>query len=271
MKLLVITTIISLILFSSCSQDAPVIPVDPNRSIGGNDDLRPDPNPEPTPPPPTPTPPPNLTAEVTIEPSSLSKGDTTLVYRKVFKVVGLNEPRSGHRNCDDAYQDQCTVNQQILWQFNTTEVNTVYPPELWDIGRVEMTASYYSIGNNGRTELICLLNEKVCSGKSITKIPRLGLPFLKILWRNHKFWTGRDEDHVKNQLFHDLLLGGQQGENLFIVRNHTIDFTRLFSMPPTQVQTLIRKNEGIHLSVTDDTFVEEPILKVFLKRRVPRN
>lgn len=268
MKLYVIL-ILAVLFYSSCSQDDPVIPVDPNRSIGGNDDLQPGPGPDPTPTP-EPTPAPPQTATVTLQPSSLSKGDTTLVYRKVFKVVGLNEPRE-HRNCHEQYSDKCTINQQILWQFDTSGINENYPSALWDIGKVEMTAGYYSVGKNHRTELLCLLNNKVCSGKAISKIPRLGLPFLKILWRNHKFWTGRDGDHVKNKLFHDTLLSGQINEELYVVPNHTFDFSRVFSLPATAVQTLIRKNDGVHLSVTDDTFVEDPILKVYLKRRVPRN
>ncbi len=273
MKLsLILSTLLLLCLFS-CSQDDPVIPIDPNSGIGGNNDLKPDPQPAPTPTPgpgPEPTPAPIEKLVLTIEPSSLNKGDTTLVYRKMFKVVGLGEPRSGHRNCDSRYPDHCSVNQQILWQFSTQELNENYPQELWDVGKVEMTASYYSVGKNHRTELLCLLNNQVCSGKAISRIPRLGLPFLKILWRNHKFWTGRDEDHVKNQLFHETLLAGQDGEEFYRVHNHTFDFSRVFSMPANQVQTLIRKNDGIHMSVTDDTYVEDPLLKIYLQRRVPR-
>jgi hypothetical protein len=272
MKLIIIIAGLSLMTLFSCSQDEAAIPIDPNTGIGGNDDLRPGPTPQPTPlPPPVPTPKPVENVVLTIEPSSLNKNDTTLVYRKMFNVVGLGEPRSGHRSCDSRYSEQCAVNQQILWQFSTEDINENYPQELWDVGKVEMTASYYSVGKNHRTELLCLLNNRFCSGKAISRLPRLGLPFLKILWRNHNFWTGRDEDHVRNQLFHDILLAGQDGEEFFRVSNHTLDFSRFFSMHANQVQTLVRKNDGIQMSVTDDTFVEDPILKVYLKRRVPRN
>lgn len=270
MKLLVILiTLFSLLSLTSCNSDDPTIPTGPNSGVGGNDDLNPGPDPTPDPTPtPTPTPPPTEKVVIELQPSDLNKDDTTLVYRKMFKPVQLGEPRK-HRHCDDDHKDTCVVNRQVLFQFSTTSLNETYEQELWDVTKVTLKANYYSIGKNHRTELLCLLNNRLCTGKAISKIAGLNIPFIKLLWRNQKFWIGRDEDHVMNDVFHQELLSGKVNDNLFIRKDLTFDIARTFILPATDLQTLVRKNEGIHFSVTDDTFVEDPVLTIHLKRRLP--
>lgn len=269
-KLIFLLTLVPLLTFTSCSDESQ-LPIDP-LAIGGNDDLNPDPgpgdgdNPAPTP---TPTPPPqNQRVTITLEPSDLNKDDTNIVYRSYIKAVGLNEPRK-HRKCPDNFKNQCVVNRQILFQFNVDEINKDYPQELWDITFIELKADYYSLGEKYRTELLCVLNNKICSGKAITKIAGIDIPFVKLLWRNPRFWRGRDENHVVSESFHAELLSGKVQKDFFIRKNLTMSLSRTFNLADTELQTLVRKNEGIQMSVTDDTYVEFPTLKIGLKRRVP--
>lgn|GEM_PF-2531483 len=264
MKLLI--TLLLMTLLFSCQQDETTIPKSPNRDVSGNDDLNPTPTPTPVPPP---TPPPLQTEVLILQPSDLNKNDTNIVYRKMFKPVGLNETRDDHRFCHKDFKDKCVVNRQVLFQFSTTSINSSFPSELWDITKIELTANYYSVGKNQRTELLCLLNNRRCSGKAISNVIGLKVPFLKILWRNNKFWIGRDEDHVINDKFHQALLDGKLDEGIFVRQNLAIDLARFLSLPSTEIQTLVRKNEGIQFSVTDDTFVEEPILTIHFRRRLP--
>lgn len=255
----------------SCSNDS-ASPIDP-LAIGGNDDLNPNPgdgrddgNPDPTP---TPGPPPaNERVVLTLQPSDLHKDDTTIVYRSFIKPIGLNEPRD-HRDCPDNYKDQCVVNRQILFQFNTEPLNETYPQELWDVTFVELKADYYSSGEKHRTELLCILNIKLCSGKAKSKIAGIKIPFGKLLWRNSKFWRGRDDDHLVNEAFHSELLNGKVQKNFFVRKDLRMNLTRIFNLPNTEIQTLVRKNEGIQFSVTDDTYVDSPILTIGLQRRLP--
>lgn len=267
MKNLIILSF-ALLLLASCNSDDPIIPTGPNSDVGGNDDLNPGPVPNPTPTPTPPPPPINETVNLELLPSDLNKDDTTLVYRKMFKTVQLGENRD-HRHCDDDYKSTCIVNRQVLFQFNVEDINKNYPSELWDVTRVSLKANYYSVGKNERTELLCILNNRLCSGKAISKIAGLKIPFIKILWRNGQFWIGRDEDHVMNDIFHKALLDGEIHEKLFIRKDLTLDLSRTFNMQPPALQTLVRKSEGVHFSVTDDTYVEDPVLSVSLKRRLP--
>lgn len=271
-KLIFVTTLLPLLTLLSCSNGSDV-PVDP-LAIGGNDDLNPDPgpgdgdNPGPNPTP-TPTPPPgDQTVSITLEPSDLHKDDTTIVYRSYIKAVGLNEPRK-HRNCPDNFKNQCVVNRQILFQFNVEDLNETYPQELWDITSIELKGDYYSVGEKYRTELLCILNNKVCSGKAITKIAGLNIPFVKLLWRNPRFWRSRDEDHVVSEAFHTELLNGKVQKDFFVRKGLFMNLSRTFNLANTEIQTLVRKNESIHFGVTDDTYVEFPSLKINLKRRLP--
>lgn len=259
---------ILILLVSSCSNDAPVV-TDP-LAVGGNDDLNPNPVPTPLPNPiPTPGPEPEpITKSFTLQPSDLHKDDTTLVYRSYIKAIGLNEPRD-HRKCPDEYNSQCVLNRQVLFQFITHDLNSNYPQELWDVTDIELKADYYSLGKKYRTELLCLLNNKLCTGKAMTKIAGLNIPFIKILWRNPSFWTGRDEDHVVNDWFHGELLKGKVLDDFFVRRDLILNLQRHLNMPTTSIQTLLRKNEGIQFTVTDDTYVENPILSIKLKRRLP--
>jgi len=64
-------------------------------------------------------------------------------------------------------------------------------------------------------------------------------------------------------------LDGKLDEGIFVRQNLAIDLARFLSLPSTEIQTLVRKNEGIQFSVTDDTFVEEPILTIHFRRRLP--
>ncbi|MCF8060235.1 MAG: hypothetical protein K9K67_13120 [Bacteriovoracaceae bacterium] len=264
MKLLVISLFILFV--SSCQKDQSPIPTNTGRDVSGNDDLSPTPTPVPAP---VPTTPPLEEEVVSLQPSDLNKNDTNVVYRKMFRPIGLNEPRDDHRFCHPDYKDRCVVNRQVLFQFSTTFINENYPSELWDILKINLTANFYSVGKNQRTELLCLLNNRVCSGKAISQVIGLKVPFLKILWRNHKFWIGRDEDHVLNDKFHHELIAGAVDETIYIRENLSMDLKEFLSLATTDMQTLVRKNEGIKFSVTDDTYVEDPILTIRLRRRHP--
>lgn len=257
-------------LIGACSEESPN-PVNMMPPVVDNDDLNPQPPPSdgPSPAPgPGPTPAPPEVVTLNIDPSELNKNDTTIVYRGFIKPVGLKEPRK-HKKCPDRFENQCLINRQVLFQFNLEEINQSYPQELWDVSSIELHADYFSFGEKYRTELFCILNLKKCSGKAITKIAGLNIPFIKVLWRNPKFWRGRDEDHIMNELFHIELLNGKLHEGIYIRKGLIMDLTRTFNIPDTALQTLVRKNNNLQFTVTDDTFVEFPNLQINLRRRLP--
>jgi len=236
-----------------------------NDGTGGQGNIAPQPTPTPLPDP-TPEPPPNTPQikTVTFLASDLNEADANMVYKKRIEPIQLAVAVED-KDCHQEHQSKCIKNRQVLFQFNIEEINKLYPSYLWDILSFELKASYFSVSAGLSHELICLLNNKVCSGVEIDKYGGLRFPFI---WRNSKFWTNNPKDHVVNDHFSKFLKAGVDTRGVTIWKNKVFDLTQLLGLTERTLLTTIRKNNELHFSVTSDTFIEDPELTIKVKRRL---
>lgn len=278
-QLLLFIPLVSLLVFSSCKKGGELPPI-PSDGLSNSEDLKPDPNaPKPTPPPlpgdpgqpsdpgdPTPQ-----SVKINILASDINPNSVELVYRKFIKPMQLGEV-THDEECHPNLTDKCIWNSQVIFGFDTEYLNKDYPKELWEITHVELTASFYSLAPNKRGELFCSLDLKVCSGAytkdALTNDSSEG-KILKFFIKNPKFWVGKNKRHVVNNDFTELLKLHKIEDHLWIVRDHTFELGKLFKLPLNEVKTLMRKTHILSFSVSDDTYVEDPIIKVYLNRRLP--
>ena len=73
-----------------------------------------------------------------------------------------------------------------------------------------------------------------------------------------------------NDKFHELLELGKVRSGLYIRNGMSLNLSNFLKLDYRQMNTLVRKNEKIEFSVTDDTYVEDPNLEVEFTRRLPR-
>jgi hypothetical protein len=263
--------------FQSCKENE--LPEGTQRIVDNNDDLRPNPPgaqdpPEPTPGP-TPLPRPNPgRATVQILPYDLANGELgkyKSAYRKKYiPFAGLKEPAISE-DCAPGFIDRCVVNRQVLFQFFTETINKKYPKETWGIKSIQLTGSFYTIAKNHKTESICMLNNKKCSGVALTKFPKFGLPLLvKLFVWEKDFWAKKtNQTMVNNHFFQLLSEGWSPEEKLFKRENLALDLTQLFALRLVDFDTLVRKNKSLIFSISDDTFVENPSLILTLESILP--
>lgn len=280
--LFIFTPLLCLLTFSSCKSGGELPPIPADR-VTDSGDLQPDPSaPRPTPPslpgdggdsdqPTDPADPIPTSIKINILPSDIDPNSVNLVYRKFIKPMQLGEV-THDEDCHPGLLDKCIWNSQVIFGFDTEYLNKNYPKELWEITNVELTSSFYSLAPNKRGELFCSLNLKVCSG-SYTKDALTDdtneRKRLKLFIKNPKFWVGKNKNHVLNNDFSKLLKLHQIEKHLWIVKDHTFQFGKLFRLGANDVKTLMRKIRILSFSVTDDTYVEDPIIKVYLNRRLP--
>ena len=263
--------IIALSNLSSCNKGGDIPPI-PDDAIRNTDDLKPEPDrdtgPVPTDPsqpePPTTPPPTGPTQAVQrISPSDVNPDDVILVYRKMIDPMQLGQI-SDSRKCHPALPSKCIWNSQVIFGYQTDDLNKNYPKELWEITHIEFTSSFYSLAIKKRDELLCMHNIKMCSGE-------LGKDDDKFIVKNPKFWNGDNDDHIVDNQFTNLLRAHQIEDDLWIVKDHTFDLGKLFRLDIYALRRLFRKNDFISFSVSDDTYVEDPEIKVYLQRRKPRS
>ncbi len=231
-------------------------PTDPTNPDDGNTD-------------PT-TPPGPQTAFTTILPSDVNPKSVVLVYRKSIDPLQLGEVTDSG-SCHDSFKHKCVKNSQVLFGYDTTALNKDYPPELWEIDSVELEVSLYSIGLQKRSELFCIHNLKLCSGELNKDDDEddKGKFDIKFIVKNPKFWTGDNDDHITNNIFTNLLRVNQIEDDLWIVRDHVFDVAKLYNLSIHGLRRLFRKTSFISFSISDDTFVEDPIVKIYMTKRLP--
>jgi len=188
-----------------------------------------------------------------------------LIYKKIVKTIELGDTVKT-KSCPKGHDHHCVKNRQVVFQFDLTKIDL--PDNQYKIQDAELVADYYSIGKNYRTELLCLLNSNVCSGKGILKIPRIGLSFLvKMLWWNSAFWVNDYDQMVPTTLFQDTLDSGwDDNENIFIRENQAFSLKDLFAWPVENLGHLLDRHKKWNFSISDDTFVDRPILKLRFQR-----
>ena len=260
---LIIVALLSLSFLYSCKSTQPD---EPDFSGGGRDDLQPAPDPEPTPIPDDPPAPPRVETW-SLEGDDISKEErkeTPIPYRTWFvKTINLNQ-NVENKKCVSGYEDRCVVNRQLLFQFRTEEIQEKYPTEFWSLKSARLTGSYYSVGKNNRTELLCLLNANHCSGQGILKNW-----FGKLIWWSSKFWTKKYDHIVKNKWFNEFLIEGYDAtDKLYIRRDETVNLLDIFPVRLIDMERYVRKDKSVKFSITDDTYIEDPILHLeFIERK----
>ena len=271
----------TLILLNSCDKGGD-LPAIPENVIRDSDDLTPAPdsdqdnqnpdNPDnsgdtndPTDPdtPTQPTDPRPQSAIQRILPSDVNPDDVILVYRKSIDPMQLGQVTDS-RKCHPVFPHKCIWNSQVIFGYDTTILNQDYPKELWEITSVEITTSLYTLAIDKRDEFFCIHNLKLCSGELNKDDDNQ-----KFIVKNPKFWNGDNDDHMTNNIFTNVLRAHQIEDELWIVRDHSFDIAKLYNLSTLNLRTLFRKNNFISFSISDDTYVEDPIIKVYLNRRLP--
>lgn len=250
---------------TSCKNPSVVEQANPG-SVSGKDPIGDNPTPDPTP-----TPPPPRPQRIVIElegrrTNSDDLDGLRIPYKKgLVKTISLGDNRKG-KWCADNYKDQCVKNRQVQFSFDLDEIPYLLDGQ-YRVVKSEVQGSFYSIGKNYKTELICLLNIKKCSGRSIIRIPKLGLSFLiKMLWWDKKFWKEGHDSVVANDWFHTQMMGTwNDDEKLFLMEDWSFRMSSLFNLHNDELNEVFKSERPLVFTVTDDTYVESPKIKLTLE------
>lgn len=185
---------------------------------------------------------------------------------KIVKTIEYGDYKKT-KSCPKKYRKKCVKNRQVLFSFDVEEARYLLE-DGFSVASVELGGNFYSIGKNYRTELLCLLNTNRCSGRSIIKLPVLGLSFLvKMLWWEKKFWEAGHDTVVRNDGFHQFLLRGwNESEGLFLIENQFINLEEYLHLDPDRAANLLRSSSSVSFAITDDTNIENAKLKIELIR-----
>ncbi|GAB4419184.1 MAG: hypothetical protein OHK0056_29140 [Bacteriovoracaceae bacterium] len=260
-----ITILIFLCFLSACGN--PHITEDlPGDSLSGTTPVEPIPQTPNWPPPNPEEPPQHVLVEVTGQSAIDSDiNQLNLVYSKVLKPIGLGETVKS-KQCPKGHEHHCIKDRQVVFQFDLNSAQM--PGNNYRIKEAILVGDFYSIGKNFRTELLCLLNTKTCSGRGIIKIPRLGLSFMvKMLWWNKKFWDRTYDETVVTTHFHDQLEKGfNQDEEIYILEDFSFSLDELFNWHKDNINHLYQNHKVWNFSITDDTFIDRPKLQLRFER-----
>lgn len=253
------------ILIVSCGN--PHISEEPaNDNVTGTTPVEPDPQDPNWPPQDPQQPPQKVLVEVNAQAVTADEAkQMNLVYKKIVKTIELGNTVKS-KSCPDGHDHHCVKDRQVVFQFDLTNVDL--PDNKYKLEDAEILGDYYSIGKNYRTELLCLLNSNVCSGKGILKFPKIGLSFLvKMLWWNSAFWVNDYNQMVPTTLFQDTLDSGwNPNENIFIRENQLFSLKDLYNWPSENLQHLLDRHKKWNFVISDDTFVDRPLLRLRFQR-----
>lgn len=193
------------------------------------------------------------------------KGLKLPYQHKIVKKIALGESRKT-KKCPDAFKKKCVKNRQVSFNFNLKELSSFDPFDT-KVVDINLTGTFYSIGKNHRTELLCILQIKRCSGRSIIKLPGIGLGFLvKMIWWDKEFWADGYEKVIRSTLFHDELNNSYNEEaGLYIMEKKTFSLKDLLAYRAGLLHQVIIENDNLTFTVADDTFAEQLSLDVILQ------
>jgi hypothetical protein len=253
------------LIFLAACENPSVVDVSGGGVERGDYDLKPPPVEVPTDPVPEPRPLPPETQTDMLKARNLTsserKSNVTPYRTATVKTIDLGKAVKS-KDCIDGFEDVCIKNRQVLFALDLGPfLDQLSGRDLFDI---ELEADYYSIGQNYRTELICLLNNRRCSGRAIIRFPRIGLPFLaKMMWWRPPFWDEGIDQVVVNEHFHFLLSEGYDENRGFYQRqNVRIPLADLLGMHLDELVDLAKSEGTLYFSVTDDTFILRPKLLI---------
>lgn len=201
---------------------------------------------------------------VEVDGYGIRKGDLNglkLPYKKkTVKVVPMGKTNKS-KDCPKKHRHHCVKNRQVLVAFDLAEV-TQHLDKFY-VSDIQLMGDFYSIGKNYRTELICLLHKKACSGRGIVKLPGWGLPWIvKMAWWEKKFWKAGYENVVKTQNFHHILEESfNKDEGLYMLEGANLKFNRLFGYNKDDMTSMTKGQTRFVLAITDDTYVQNMKLR----------
>lgn len=178
-----------------------------------------------------------------------------------LKLAGMSEES---KKCSDVHKNKCIDRKQVHFHFNLENLKLQYEPELWKVESISLEASYISHQENDKTELICFLNTKKCSGKIIYQAnSRFTSKIAKLLWINKKFWEKDHTLNIVNQAFTEKLESSFiDQDKVYMAHNTVFNIESLFSIDKQSLDTVVRKSNHLSFVVSDDTFVEDPVLTI---------
>lgn len=263
MKILMQVLLLGCLLVVSCGN--PHVVEDPKRDdiVNGNDPINPGPNDPPKPPPRPQKVVINLDARP-VEGDDLS--GLKIPYKKwLVKTINLGENRKG-KWCAKNFKNECVKNRQVQFSFDLDEVPYLLDGD-YRVVKANLKGSFYSIGKNYKTELLCLLNINRCSGRSIIRIPKFGMSFLvKMLWWDKKFWKDGHDKVVINDWFHTQMMSTwDDEEKLYLMEDWSLPLSSLFGMRSEHLTELFQSERPLTFTVTDDTYVKDLSIELVLE------
>lgn len=201
--------------------------------------------------------PPRLIIEVNgyaIEKDEL--GELKLPYKKgIVKPVPMGTTVKA-KECPKNHKHHCVKNRQVLAAFDLGDVSKHLDD--YDISDIQLRGDFYSIGKNYRTELLCLLHKKACSGRAIVKIPGWGMPWIvKMAWWKKSFWKAGRKSVVKTKNFYnELEASWNEDEGLYMLEGASLKFNRLFKYNKDDLTSMTKGQKRFVIVVTDDTYFQ---------------
>ncbi len=249
--------LVLVLLISSCKKEEETTTV--SDGVGRQDDEIRLPPAEPTP---DPTPPPWEEPQwkiVEIPARVLMSQEMNLLHfpytKLTMKILKLGQNRK-HKKCEDDYEDQCVVNRQIGFAFDLDIFKRENPHTLV-VKDMQVVFDAYSIEKNKRSELLCSLDFRVCSGR--------GKPqniIVKTFWQDGTFWKKGYERTVLTPLFQTTIDDGDTSEGLYIVKDAALSLIDLFKLRSDNFKEYAVLKKNLKFAVTDDTYVENVSLRV---------
>ncbi len=259
--------VITLLLLSGCNPNEEVTETNKDDQNTINDPINRPPNPDD----PTPNPPQTRLRLVEIKGRDLSKDElknSILPYNKLFFPVAPLNKNFKSKKCQNN-TEKCVVNRQIPFAFNLDVLKGESPKDIV-IKDMIIEMGLVSVGQNYRTEQFCFLELKTCSGNAITRHPTLGIPwFIKTFAWDSTFWKKGHDQTMLTKTFHETLEKGKVADGHYVVEKGQFSMKNLFLLSSDNLKEYVFLKDNIRFMVSDDTFVVDPVLKVYIEDKLP--
>lgn len=185
--------------------------------------------------------------------------DLFFPYASLFvKKAALHQSRK-HKKCSPGYSDVCTVNRQVAFAFDLDSLKNENPHTL-EIVDMRLHMNLYSVLNNKQSEMICSLDYRVCSGQG-----RKQDFWTTTFVQDGTFWKKGYEKTVISSLFQDLLNKAPTDQGLYLASEAEFSLMDLFHLQRDTFKEYAFLKDTLKYVVTDDTYVEEPVLRVYMR------
>lgn len=220
---------------------------------------------------PTPVPPQVRPRLVEIKGRKLTKNEiknTIFAYNKLFFPVASLQKNFKSKKCK-YNKKHCVVNRQIPFAFDLDVLKGEDPKDIV-IKDMIIEMGLESIATNYKTEQFCFLELKICSGNAIVRHPTLGVPwFIKTFAWDMTFWKKGHDQTMLTKNFHETLESGKVNDGHYRVEKGQFSMKDLFLLTSDNLKEYIFLKDNIRFMVSDDTFVINPVLKIYIEDKLP--